>query len=324
MKALSTSLKKGWKMKKRSRYILISLVIVLVAALAGCSGVSQEQYDDLQSQLSQAQQERDTAESQASSLQKEVDDAEDQLASLQVEYDATKARLDTAQGEIADLQEESAGKSETIAQVQEELSGLEAHLDFILDTQMMQYYRLNFQLRNYEWDLPVTLRSYFAFKEKARPGDLVAMILEYDAALDTLVSYIKDSTLINNLKKSEVVNVVNKLVQGFPRTNKDVKTPYDDYPRYPVETLVEQAGDSQDTSILVAALLYRLEYDVVLFNYEELEHMAVGVYMPGTGGQSWEHKGKKYYYLETTGDTWLLGNCPPYYIIPPDIYEVVE
>jgi F0F1-type ATP synthase membrane subunit b/b' len=312
-------------MKKRGGYFFIFLLVVLTVTMVGCGGISQEQYDGLQSQLTQAQADRDAAKSQLNSVKQELDNTSTQLTSAQEEYDSVKSQLDSAQREIDTLKAENTGKADVIAQAEKEMAQLQDSLDAILDTPLTQYYRVSYQNRNYAWDLPVALRSYFDFRAKIRrPKNLPAMALENDPALDTLISYIKDSSLQNNLKKSETINLVARLIQSFPRTNQDTRTPYDSYPRYPVETLVEQAADSQDAAILAAALLYRLEYDVVFFSWEEPAHIAVGVYLPSAGGYNWEYGGKSYYFLETTGTAWELGDAPPAYRSAPVIIPFSE
>jgi F0F1-type ATP synthase membrane subunit b/b' len=312
-------------MKKYGGYLFVFLLVVLSVTLAGCGGISQEQYDSVQAQLTQAQNDRDAARSQVNSIQEDLEDTSDQLNLLQSQYNTVQSQLNTTQDELDELQKEMKSQADAIGEKQAEVSQLQAQLNTILNTSLTQYYRVSYQSRNYVWDLPVTLKSYFDFKAKIRrPNNLPAMVMENDPALDTLVSFIKDSSLENNLKKSETVNLVARLIQSFPRTNEDVRTPYDDYPRYPVETLVEQAADSQDAAILAAALLYRLEYEVVFFTWSEPAHIAVGVYLPSTGGYNWEYGGKSYYLLETTGKAWELGDAPPSYRSAPVITPLTE
>jgi hypothetical protein len=59
-------------------------------------------------------------------------------------------------------------------------------------------------------------------------------------------------------------------------------------------------------------LLDELGYGVVLLLPPD--HMAVGV-LGGAGlsGAHWEHKGGLYYYVETTGEGWRLGQIPAEY-----------
>jgi len=78
-----------------------------------------------------------------------------------------------------------------------------------------------------------------------------------------------------------------------------------DYPKYPVETLVDGKGDCEDTSILAAAMLDLMGYDVVLLRYSD--HMALGIEMAKFSPfyadyppKYYDYEGKRYYYVETT------------------------
>jgi hypothetical protein len=66
-----------------------------------------------------------------------------------------------------------------------------------------------------------------------------------------------------------------------------------------------------------------LNYEVVFLSYKDQKHIAIGVYMPGTGGYNWEYNGKRYHMLEVTGDYWKLGECPPSYVgLTPTVYPI--
>lgn len=71
--------------------------------------------------------------------------------------------------------------------------------------------------------------------------------------------------------------------------------PDDSGPKFPVETVIEQAGDCDDKSVLLAGLLAREGYDVSLFYFPGDAHMAVGV---GTDGPGYRDSG--YLFIETT------------------------
>jgi len=77
-----------------------------------------------------------------------------------------------------------------------------------------------------------------------------------------------------------------------------------------LETLVDEGGDCEDTSILAAALLDALNYDVILV--APPGHMAVGVNID-TYGTYYEYEGEAYFYLETTGEGWEIGERPENY-----------
>jgi len=83
-----------------------------------------------------------------------------------------------------------------------------------------------------------------------------------------------------------------------------------DYPKYPVETLVDGAGDCEDFSIVGASVLKTMGYDVALLFLPG--HCALGVAgaqdIPGTYV---EHAGRRYYYCEMTAQGWSIGELPP-------------
>ena len=109
----------------------------------------------------------------------------------------------------------------------------------------------------------------------------------------------------------ETVNFTASFVQNLRYRLDD-----EEYPNYPVETLVDKAGDCEDTAILAAALLDAMGYDTVLIRFTsavegEAGHMAVGVAVTGvSGGCSYRYDGRTYYYLETTSTSWEWGRCP--------------
>ena len=79
--------------------------------------------------------------------------------------------------------------------------------------------------------------------------------------------------------------------------------------KFPVETVMEQNGDCDDKSLLLAGLLSREDYPVVLFLFGPEKHMALGI-----GSYALPYKSTGYAYLETTDyayigiPSWILKN----------------
>lgn len=85
-----------------------------------------------------------------------------------------------------------------------------------------------------------------------------------------------------------------------------------EYPKYPLETLVEKKGDCEDQAILAAALLTALGYPVALLILPI--HVALGVAgFEDKPGSRVIHPatGTRYLYAETTAPNWLPGEVPP-------------
>ncbi len=85
----------------------------------------------------------------------------------------------------------------------------------------------------------------------------------------------------------------------------------EEYPAYPIETLVNGYGDCEDTAALYVSVMQALGRDAALIAMLDTPiggHMAAGIAGPYQG-TSIEHDGITYYYAETT--THLpLGNAP--------------
>ena len=90
--------------------------------------------------------------------------------------------------------------------------------------------------------------------------------------------------------------------------------------KYPVETIVENEGDCDLFSFIVASIMNAGGLDVVLLLYEAENHMNVGVHLSGEPNDArstvyyFTHDGKPYYMAECTGDDWRhgwrVGECP--------------
>ena len=82
-----------------------------------------------------------------------------------------------------------------------------------------------------------------------------------------------------------------------------------EYPKFPLETMIEDRGDCEDHAILAAACLVRLGYDARLVSlaYDAGPgHMALAVAgaeeMPDGFALSDPASGRKFYYCEVTSD----------------------
>ena len=99
------------------------------------------------------------------------------------------------------------------------------------------------------------------------------------------------------------------MVQSIPYLLDEASTGQAEYPKYPVETLYDFAGDCEDSSILAAAVLKSLGYDTVLLHLPG--HIALGIAgAEGIQGSFIRHQGRKYFYCETTGRGWQIGELP--------------
>lgn len=124
-------------------------------------------------------------------------------------------------------------------------------------------------------------------------------------------------TVVDDLKanlpdvtdEQDYVDYVISFVQGLKYSEDVLTTGYEEYPRYPSETLLEKTGDCEDLSILAAVMIRELGYGVALIVFDD--HVGIGIkgagYLPG---YCFENDGDQYYYLETTHTGWKVGWLP--------------
>ncbi|MBS1263700.1 MAG: hypothetical protein MAG715_00889 [Methanonatronarchaeales archaeon] len=132
-----------------------------------------------------------------------------------------------------------------------------------------------------------------------------------DEAIASIAGEIQDVAAEADFSERETVDYAISFVQSLEYTPDDVTTGFDDYPRYPVETLVARGGDCEDSSVLMASILGEMGYGVVLIVLPG--HVAVGVKGQGLPGHYYSYGGERYYYLETTGEGWGVGELPEVY-----------
>ena len=64
--------------------------------------------------------------------------------------------------------------------------------------------------------------------------------------------------------RTEIPYIAMAFVQSLPYVSDSVSSGYDEYPRFPFETLYHGGGDCEDSSILLASILYDMGYGVAL------------------------------------------------------------
>lgn len=134
-----------------------------------------------------------------------------------------------------------------------------------------------------------------------------------DQYITEVVRVLGDLEERQDLSKPEVVNLAVAFVQSMNYTKDSVSSPFDQYTYYPVETLVQRGGDCEDSAILLAAILRELGYGCVLLGLYDAEpaHMALGVKgEPSIPGTYYTYNDDRYYFVETTGEGWQIGEMP--------------
>ena len=154
------------------------------------------------------------------------------------------------------------------------------------------------------------LYDYYFDLERETSADYAIYVLSpYDDV------YLED--FVNNLVTNvtgdiDIINAIASFVQEITY-EEEIDC---EYPKYPIETLVDNQGDCEDKSILCASFLNLLGYNVSLFSLPS--HMAVGVNINESVPDS-EYYIDEYYYLEVTEQNKSLGYIPTKYSYGRDV-----
>ena len=120
--------------------------------------------------------------------------------------------------------------------------------------------------------------------------------------------------------KTEMMYEAIQYVQAIPY-KLDSEVYHYDYPQYPVETLYWQHGDCEDTAFLLAGILREMGYNTTLFSLYRTDveggHMALGISTKDVtipnGATVTLDTGESYYFVESTGYGFTVGEIPPSY-----------
>jgi hypothetical protein len=173
--------------------------------------------------------------------------------------------------------------------------------------------------KHWTWNLSIPVALYDAYKAvpvstrtRQGPSGYGYLTTTQDYYVRALAEKLTKTTAELGYGSFDQVSFVLAFVQSLPYTSDSVTTQHDEYPRFPIETLVDDGGDCEDTSILFASLTLIMGYGTVYINPPD--HYAVGILGNNLHGTYWTYpvdSNNSYYYCETTGDGFTIGQLPP-------------
>ena len=110
-----------------------------------------------------------------------------------------------------------------------------------------------------------------------------------------LLNEIKKTRLRQKLSDDEYLELIAVYIQSLRYETREQNPA-----KFPIETVVNRAGDCDDRSLLLAGLLSREGYPVALFLFGPESHMAVGV-----GSEDYLYKNTGYAFVETTNYSFV-------------------
>jgi len=171
--------------------------------------------------------------------------------------------------------------------------------------------------QNFEWEHKGTIWTwnysvqedwYEYYKNKPRSPQGTEYVTPDDPFIKEIAKALKEAA---DEKNYHLSSFIVSFIQGLPYVE-DYYTTFDEYPKYPIETFVERNGDCEDTSYLFASLVQATGIGTTLVEFHN--HMGVGVKMVHSqSGYYYPIGDEWYYYYETTGEGWNVGELPSDY-----------
>jgi len=180
------------------------------------------------------------------------------------------------------------------------------------DRLMAQHFEWDYSGTHWTWDYSFLSDWYDYYKNMTHGDQGISFITSDNFYIQEIAAMLKNKADVNNYTRSEfAVSFIQSL--GYVGDN---VIGYDDYPKYPLETLGEQNGDCEDTSYLAASIIDAMNIDVRLILLPG--HMAIAVaFNCDMDGFYYRSNGRCYYYVETTVSGWSVGDMPDEYINYP-------
>ena len=179
-------------------------------------------------------------------------------------------------------------------------------------------YAWDYDGRHWTWNLSIPTALYEEYKDvsvskrtREGPAGYGYLTTTHDNYVRMLADKLNESATQMGYGSFDKVSFVLAFVQSLPYTSDNVTAGYNEYPRFPIETLVDDGGDCEDTSILFATITLIMGFGTIYIN--PTNHYAVGILGDGLRGTYWEHpegSNKTYYYCETTGNNFKIGQLP--------------
>lgn len=175
-------------------------------------------------------------------------------------------------------------------------------------------WRYRYHEETLEMEVPGPLFKYYTRRHRTRSfGTYISDPFDRQI-ISTLANKIRSFGDNHGLGQREQINAAVRFVQSLEYTPDSETTGQCEYPKYPVETLIHQGGDCEDTSILLGAILQELDCKVAPIVLPNRHHMILGVSPTvNVDGNYYEHNGTRYYVLEATGHGWDIGELPRQY-----------
>lgn len=175
-------------------------------------------------------------------------------------------------------------------------------------------WQYQYHSESFELDVPKRLYRYYARRYRTRSfATYIADPFDQGLIRD-IIDRLKEFCTDYDIPEDQLHEVARSFVQHFEYASDKVTQGELEYPKFPIETLLHEGGDCEDSSIILGAILRELGYNVAILVLPRKQHMMLGVsFHANIGGACVEHEGEEYTLVETTSPGWDYGSIPPRY-----------
>lgn len=183
---------------------------------------------------------------------------------------------------------------------------------------------IDIPMNKYEW---AVLSSVNRSPQTVGPDAMATFATVNDSLIITLANKLQSLAATSKYNATETVNFVMSFVQQTIKYTGDNESKgQKEYWRYPIETIFDEQGDCEDTSVLFTSLLENMNYDTILLFYiidDTIGHLASGVSgIIVSHGDSVFYEDEPFYYCETTSIGFSAGEKPN--DIPDEPEKIIE
>lgn len=194
------------------------------------------------------------------------------------------------------------------------------------DPEQYNEYNLQYSMRNEVFNESKWHRNNYQFEDNHDYSNYWGTIYRYLVEQDsTAIRPVGDSLLLEGNKRKldrrQFANMLVSFVQDIPYsyilnapcTSEHQSNPCVENEKFgllsPVEFLYTLHGDCDTRTTLLYGLLNKFGYEAVVLISDQYAHAMLGVNVPSTGDYI-RHKGRKFYFWETTNVGWRSGMLP--------------
>lgn len=175
--------------------------------------------------------------------------------------------------------------------------------------------------RQYQLSMELSAEDYYLARQTDRGTTTLSSYAGYIQPTDPAVQALARSLLTMG---GDPALLALSFVRSLEYQMDMAYTGVEEYPKYPIETLMDSGGDCEDFAILYVSVMQALGRPAVLLAMLDTPiggHMAAGISGPYTGAAV-SYDGMIYYYAETTA-SMDVGQVPPAIVWEPESVHVL-